>query len=129
MITLEDYLMGRDKLYPEELETNNVLENATVFLEQVNLFLTMIGIEGKVRSGWRPHKINRQVGGSPNSYHIVGRAIDLVDVQGAIKEAVAAHPTELRVCNLWMEHPSKTPTWCHLDNGKREDRESRVFLP
>lgn len=129
MITLDDYLMGRQSQYAEELSDNNVIEHATVLLEQVNGFLSALNLKAKVRSGWRPKEINQRVGGSLGSYHIVGRAIDLSDNSGCLKKVIETQSSLLRTFNLWMEHPSKTPTWCHLDNGTRRDRLTRIFLP
>jgi len=129
VITLKQYLMGRDKDFAEELKASNVIEHAKVLLEQVNGLLDYLGIVAEVRSGWRPAAMNDLVGGSRKSYHITGRAIDLVDKSGGLKAVISAHSDQLRIFNLWMEHPSKTPSWCHLDNGRRPDRPVRIFMP
>lgn len=121
--------MGRDQQYPEEFHDNNVETNATEFLQKLNAYLAEFAITPKVRSGWRPRKINQKVGGSPNSYHIFGRACDLVDLNGELKKTFLLRPEKLLKYELWMEDPKYTPTWCHLDNGIRTDREIRVFVP
>ena len=129
-ITLEAYLMGRDKLYAEEFHDLKIKENATRLLEQVNGLLIALGLDPvKVRSGWRPRDINTRVGGSVASYHIVGRAVDISDVNGDIKQTIIDNHVELNVWGLWMESPGSTPSWCHLDNGLRENRSPRIFLP
>lgn len=129
MITMAQYLMGRDAHFQEELHDNNVIENATILLEQVNGLLAVLNLKAGVRSGWRPRNINAKIGGSKNSYHIIGRAIDLSDSTGALQAVIKEQSSLLRTFNLWMEHPSKTPTWVHLDNGTRPDRDSRIFIP
>lgn len=121
--------MGRQWQYQEEMVDNNVVEHATVLLQQVNGLLNCLNLKATVRSGWRPRLINARVGGSKGSLHIVGRAIDLADNTGALKAVIENHSDLLRLFNLWMEHPSKTPTWCHLDNGSRPDRPVRIFMP
>jgi hypothetical protein len=121
--------MGRQVMFAEELADNNVVEHATVLLQQVNGLLECLSLKATVRSGWRPRLINKRVGGSKNSYHIIGRAIDLADTTGALKAVIKEQSGLLRTFNLWMEEPSKTPTWCHLDNGTRLDRPIRIFIP
>jgi hypothetical protein len=130
MITLAEYLMGRDKLYPEEFAAHNVEANAQFLLHQVNTLLKGLNLEGvEVRSGWRPAEINKKVGGAPKSAHLVGRAIDIADPLGGLAAVIKDNPEKLRAVQLWMEDPAHTKTWVHLDNITRRDRASRIFLP
>lgn len=132
MITLEQYLMGRETLYPEEFQDNFVAENATAFLKQLNRFLADLNINDiEITSGWRPLEVNRRVGGSSNSHHIFGRAIDLADPIKALYRVFeeADFNGKLEAYGLWMEHEDSTPTWVHLDCGVRRNRKSRIFKP
>ncbi len=130
MITLEQYLMGRDKLYPDEYAIVHVEDNAKFLLHQVNSLLISLGLEGQeVRSGWRPREINAREGGKEHSYHLVGRAIDISDPLGGLYTILETNPDKLRAHQLWMESKTATKSWVHLDNGWRKDRPSRIFLP
>lgn len=130
MITLVDYYMGRDKDYPDEFIAGNVEDNAKFLLHQVNTFLASIEVdEVEVRSGWRPKEINEKVGGSPRSGHLVGRAIDLSDPLGGLSAVIMDNPEKLRSVQLWMEDPTFTIGWVHLDNLMRKDRTKRIFIP
>jgi hypothetical protein len=131
MISLNDYLQGRHITYAKEYHPS-VAENAKMLLEKVNALISELDIpDGPilVASGWRPETYNRLIGGSPHSYHIKGMAIDLVDDEQWISQAIEATPGLLTRYGLWMEDPAHTRTWCHLDIGTRQDRPVRIFLP
>jgi len=130
MITLADYVQDWPGKYPQEYKDVGVEENAKFLLHQVNTFLEMLDIKDvHVNSGWRPREYNAKIGGAKNSYHVVGRAIDLADPLGGLAAVIKDNPEQLRAMQLWMEDPAHTKTWVHLDNGMRKDRSSRIFIP
>jgi len=130
MLTLEDYLMGRDKLYPEEW-TLERKSNAIDLIKRVNNLLIALKIDSvKVSSGWRPLAINTRAGGSKRSLHMSGKAVDLVDFKPPqLKTIIVNNPQGLLEYGLWMEDPVSTPTWVHLDTGIRPVRTPRIFKP
>jgi hypothetical protein len=139
-ITLEQYLNGRDELYPNEL-TPEIRKNAEVTVKLVNALLAVLETEGipleahpqtksLVSSGWRPPQINSQVkGAAVRSKHMTGEACDLYDPEGAIDDYLIDHPEPLVALGLYQEHPSATARgWCHLQIvPPRSGR--RVFYP
>lgn len=141
MITLTDYWMGRDRLYPTAMSPD-IERNAARLLETVNLFVTRAKAAGVpfvanpatgslVSSGWRPPVVNANTPrASRTSLHMVGRAIDLFDPQDRI-DAWVFGPVGLALLaelGLWLEHPDATPGWCHLqDRAPGSGR--RVFRP
>lgn len=118
-------------MIPAELEGN-----LTTLLHRLNLFRALYGEPMSVSSGFRsmedhlriyaqkgitdPRKIPMQSG------HLSCQACDFTDVSGHMKQWIAANPSVLDTCNLYMEHPSATPTWVHLDT---KPRVTRVFNP
>lgn len=58
MLTLQDYLMGRDAKYPLPDE---VVINAAKLLDKVNPLLKSFGQCRKITSGWRPKQLNASV--------------------------------------------------------------------
>lgn len=127
MITLEQYWMGRDKRYQQDM-SQEIRDNAILLVSRVNKLLEIMGKETNVNSGWRPATVNKQVGGSLKSNHITGKAIDLNDDDGSIDEWCMNNLKELEKVGLWLEHPSKTPRWCHLQSVPPASGK-RVFLP
>lgn len=129
-ITLEMYLMGRDKLYPQEYN-EQLKDNALLLLSKVNQLLNELGFSDvTVSSGWRPSAINSTTpGAAKSSYHTKCLAVDLHDKDGNINASILAKPELLKKYDLWLEDISSTPTWTHLDLGKRSDRPIRVFKP
>lgn len=139
MIALADYWMGRDVSHATEL-TDEIRHNAELTLTRVSAFVAAFAVDRErtgapplpivVTSGWRPAAINAATrGAAKRSNHMRGLAIDLADPHGWLKGfAIAAECSALLAHQLWMEHPSATPTWCHLQivppaSGRR------VFFP
>ena len=138
-ITIPDYMMERDTLYPGEC-TVVVKGNAEELVKKVNALLAALEASNVpleehpkngsiVSSGWRPPQINGQVkGAAPRSKHMTGQACDLYDPEGAIDDWCMEHPEALEAIGLWMEHPSATKGWAHFQSiPPRSGR--RVFFP
>jgi Peptidase M15 len=135
VITLEQYFMGRDKLYPQEL-TQEIIDNATILLEKVNAILVSLKVKkAEVSSGWRPAAINSQTkNAAKKSLHMVGKAIDIKDdASQTLANKVVSNPELLKNLGLWLEDPASTKgkntNWVHLDIGTRSDRPLRIFKP
>lgn len=134
-VTLTDYLMGREELYPAEL-TPEIKANAEKTVSLVNALLAVLQAENVplekhpqtqsvIASGWRPPQINGQVkGAAVRSKHMTGEACDLYDPEGAIDDYLIDHPEPLIALGLYLEHPSATKNWSHVQiipprSGKR----------
>ncbi len=129
MLTLADYFMGRDATHAGEL-TAELLANARAMVERANGLLRLAGIaEGRVNSGWRPRSINAAIpNASPRSRHLTCQAVDLRDADGVLDAWCMDNLHALEVLGLWLEHPSATPGWCHVQTvPPRSGR--RVFMP
>jgi hypothetical protein len=128
-LTLADYFMGRDASHAGELSVE-LLANARTIVERANGLLKLAGIvEGKVSSGWRPHSVNAAIpNASPRSRHLTCQALDLRDPDGSLDAWCMRNLHALEVLGLWLEHPSATPGWCHVQTvPPRSGR--RVFEP
>lgn len=134
---MDDYLMGRQKLYDCH---EDIRENAAETVAKVNSLLAVLEAEKVpleahpktltiITSGWRPPQINRQIkGAAPKSKHMTGQACDLYDPEGLIDEYLLEHPAALLSLGLYMEHPSATKSWCHVQTvGPKSGR--RIFFP
>jgi hypothetical protein len=124
MITLEDYFMGRDKLFPAEL-TEEMWGNAVTTIERANRLLERAGLQRGVNSGWRPASVNAVVrNAAKRSKHIHCLAIDIDDDDDALDAWCVENLDVLAEIGLWLEHPASTPRWCHVQivpprSGKR----------
>lgn len=139
MITLAEYYQGRDTLFWQLLGTD-LCANAGRTVETANALLVLAkggGVvmrpnhrTGMVRSGWRPPMINETTpGAAKKSLHLTCEAIDLEDPQHELSVWCFHHAdTVLRDLGLWLEHPDKTPTWCHVQL-KPPLSNRRVFFP
>lgn len=134
MITTTDYWMDRDKDFPNEL-TDVIRENASHTVSRVNLLLTVYkkdtgDSEPKlISSGWRPPQVNSK---TPNaavrSKHMTGEAIDIADPEGELDQWCMDNLDELERIGLYLEHPSATKNWCHLQIVAPKSGR-RVFYP
>lgn len=141
-ITTLDYFMGRQSKWPHEF-TDLVRANAAELLKRVNRFVGY-AIEGghfhlethpvhggPLSSGWRPAEINAHTkGAAVRSKHMTGQACDVYDPDGDLDEFALTDVGQkcLEVCGLYLEHPSATKGWCHLQSvPPRSGR--RVFYP
>lgn len=128
--------MGRDQKYNTDW-TVNVRDNAKTLLIKVNQLIEYMPFQlennpatgSPVSSGWRPARLNATVpGAAPRSKHVLGLAIDLFDPEGEIDDWCMDNLDKLEICGLFLEHPSATKNWCHLQCvGPKSGR--RVFYP
>ena len=121
--------MGRELLHPGEL-TTELRANAALTVQRTNALLRLAGLRTcEVNSGWRPTAINAATAGaSPRSRHITCQAIDLCDAFDALDGWCMANLPALEAIGLWLEHPSATPGWCHVQTLPPGSG-NRVFFP
>lgn len=122
-LTVTDYLMRRQLDYVLSEECH---DNACSTVDTINKLLDMLvesGIEIVVNpttktcltSGWRPKIVNSKTpGAAVNSKHISCQAADIYDPTGYIDEFLLDHQSILQELHLFMEHPSATKGWCHV---------------
>jgi hypothetical protein len=131
--------MNRDKLYSYEL-TEEIIENAKSLLARVNKLMFVLAnyqvelevhpkTKSLVSSGWRPPQVNADTrGAAPKSKHMSGLAVDIYDPEGEIDSFCMTNLDKLEKLGLWMEHPSATKGWCHLQSVPPRSG-NRVFYP
>lgn len=123
MISVDDYLMNR-----KDGLTFELLENAIDTVEKVNALLAAFGSPRKVTSGYRPAYINSKVGGAKTSNHMTAKACDLEDIDGRLDQWCMTNQNVLAKIGLWLEHPSATKGWCHVQTVSPRSG-NRVFYP
>jgi hypothetical protein len=136
MITLELFYKGRDKQFAADL-TPEIQKNAEELLRRTNRLLELFYAANPTahkrdcNSGWRPPAVNAGVkNAAPKSNHMKGLAVDIEDDDEMLDKwlMTAAGQKTLEICQLWMEHPSATPRWAHVQSvPPRSGR--RVFNP
>ena len=131
MITLKEYLMGRDKDFPIDIHQ---ARNAADLLIRVNYLFGRLNLHAPVSSGYRPSAINHQIGGAKMSTHTMCAGIDLLDQYGKIGILLSKRTDLLKECGLWLENPDYTKklvngvlvNWVHLDI---KERKNIIFNP
>jgi hypothetical protein len=124
MIKLDNYTMGREKLYPL---TKEQLENACDLLAAVHYLMGLLGIEEfKLSSGYRPSHYNKAAGGAARSGHLTCEAIDISDPGNEIGKKILERLDLLEKCGLYLEDISYTENWLHL---QIRPTSRRVFRP
>jgi hypothetical protein len=137
MLTLEQFWMGRDRSYAAQL-TAAIRADAAETLRRANLLLTRFAHANPantaargVSSGWRPPEVNAATpGAAKKSNHMLGRALDIADTDGALDGWLMTPAGQIALADigLWLEHPSSTPHWCHVQTVPPGSGR-RVFYP
>lgn len=127
VITLSEYQEPHGPM-PEDVKNNaiDLLAKVNALLSEIQIIEAMDPI---VNSGWRPAYYNKTVpNAAVNSKHITGQAVDIRDPDGALDEHLHTHFRLLIKHGLWMEHPSATKGWCHLQCVPPRSG-NRIFYP
>jgi hypothetical protein len=136
-ITVNDILTSSGK-YPERAAhpecTNEVKTNAAKLCDAVNALFTDLKYKSNltVNSGFRTSEVNKNIpNAAKKSQHMLGNAVDLSDVDGKLDELLTLDATDvlLKKHGLWVEDPSVTRFWTHLDCKDRGKRSKNIFKP
>ena len=122
MITAKEILMGRDAQHPLSTEQ---LYNLLDLLPRINLIRFRYGKPLTVSSGYRPEAVNAAVGGAKKSNHVLCKAVDFAD-SGEFATWCINNMHLLTQAGLYMEDPSKTVGWVHLQSTPTKNN---PFLP
>lgn len=137
MITLSQYV----GIYAHSKDlTDARKQNAAMLLNVVNAAIahmqkkgvvfkinpkTETQISGNTEGGFRQQGTTT---GKKFSAHKEGMAVDIFDPDNSIDQYITAHPEVLDIFNLYREHPSATPGWCHLSTRAPKSGR-RTFYP
>ncbi len=108
--------------------TSPVRINAADLAERVSKLLDELGFRASVSSGFRTAAANSAANGAKRSAHQTGEAVDLVDPQGKLAQAILADTSILEKYDLYMENPQYTNGWVHLQS-RRTKSGNRIFIP
>lgn len=143
-LILSDYFTGprgtrRDELYAKDL-TQEIKDSARTLVNLVNSVLARLLADGitlstspntgtLLSSGWRPPEVNAATAkAAKRSAHMTGEALDIYDPTGNIGRWALSHLAILEALGLYLEHPSATVGWCHLQTRAPKSGR-RVFYP
>lgn len=127
-IAKSELLMGRDKQYPGEY-TQEISDNLDQLLIPMNQIRAAYNKPMIVSSGWRPPEINANTpGAAPQSKHMIGLAVDIVDIDGSLRIWLLQNLQLLKDLNIYLENFNWTPRWCHLQLGGPGSGK-RIFVP
>lgn len=105
--------------------TSEIERNLTILIEHcLDPIREKFGKPITVTSGYRCEKLNKLVGGNPNSQHLKGQAADLVgDTNAKTKEIFEIAKQLGNFDQLLFERNSKGSIWVHIsykDSGNRK---------
>lgn len=116
--------MGRHREFPL---SDQLLDNLGKLLVALNTVRRTYGKPMVVTSGYRPGHFNKAAGGAVNSAHLSLEACDFADPDRKLAHWCMSNLRVLEEAGLWLEAPSATPGWVHLQI--RPVVGKRVFLP
>lgn len=113
--TLEEVLMVNNHLIEDT--PADVITNLKDLIARVNAIKFRPPMWAS--SVYRDKKQNAAAGGATKSAHMLGKAIDIKDPRGELKQFLMNHKDLLKELGLRMESPIDTGGlhggWCHLD--------------
>lgn len=134
MIELSEILKNK-KL--EDLP-DDIQDNLTDLCERLNVIRRAYGKPMKVTSGFRSKedhlRVYKQKGITDpkkipmGSRHLSGKACDIADADGKLKEWILENIELLEKVELWMEDFSVTTTWVHFQSESPASK-NRFFKP
>lgn len=77
---------------------------------------------------YRNPEHNARVGGAKKSSHLTGRACDIADSDGKLKDYLRMNIELLEECDLYAEDFESTSTWVHLQSVPPKSGK-RIFKP
>ena len=122
-----------DKNNIQNIPSIEVQQNIEELLEVLDDLREFYGKPIKITSGFRCSELNKLVGGSPTSAHVIGYAADLQPVQGSFEEFKAEVlrwlSTGVKFDQCILEK-SKSAQWVHfgLYNRKGQQRGQQFSL-
>jgi len=86
----------------------------------------------RISSGYRCHRLNKAVGGAPNSQHLVGKAADIESVSYSnallFKKIVELGLPFDQL--IWEYGTAQEPAWVHVSyNGDATNRRQVLYVP
>lgn len=135
MISVDQYLNHWKANYGRvpvdvDLELTEVMRGAAAeTVAKANALISEFGQDRDLTSGWRPVAVNARVPGAARlSNHTRCLAIDLDDPEGDLDQWCLDHLGVLKRLGLYLEHPSSTKGWCHVQTVPPKSG-NRVFYP
>ena len=122
-----------DKNKIQNTPSAEVKKNIEELLEVLDDLREFYGMPIKITSGYRCAELNKLVGGSPTSAHVIGYAADLQPIQGSFEEFKASVlrwlDTGVKFDQCIIER-SKSTQWVHfgLYNRKGQQRGQQFSL-
>lgn len=125
MISEKDLLTYVEKDF---VITSEMHQNMSTLIASVNNLLADWGKRVVVTSGLRSPAKNMAVGGSTNSNHLKGLAVDFSDFHGDFGLWCEKNLGLLEKYSLWMEDRRYCPHWLHLQCVPPKSG-NRIFIP
>jgi hypothetical protein len=127
IVTASDVLSSDGRYKSREEDATDDIRNAAHVLGvRLSSLLNLYGNRPKISSGYRTPAANKAAGGAKKSSHLEGRACDFSDKDGALAKWCVANENYLEQFGLWMENPTATVGWCHLQSRPAVQR---IFAP
>ena len=127
---IESQSARRNVITEQFTPSHAVIENLRKLCE--NLLQPLrdgIGKPIKISSGYRCKRLNKKIGGAPNSEHIEGKAVDIQAVGYTNKELFDYIKKNMNYRQLIWEYGTKEePAWVHVSWDKNDLKKQILYI-
>lgn len=107
-----------------------VYNRLRILCPKIQILLEQFGTARKITSGYRDEALQAKINpAAKHSKHMTGDAADISDIDGELDAFCTAYADDLLAeLGLYLEHPSRTPRWCHVQQIAPLSGH-RIFIP
>lgn len=112
------------------LDASNYMKHLKYIAGTLEEVRSILGCKISVSSGYRNNELNKAVGGSPTSKHMLGLCADIVPFNGTVEEAfnlLLANKDKLPSLRKCIIEGIKGKEWLHIQTKKEASEPTEFF--
>jgi len=132
-LTLQEVITSQTaiRLNIKNVPTSKEIENLKYIAEKIfQPIRAHFDVPIRISSGYRSKELNKAVGGSKNSQHITGQALDIQGTNGVKNSQIFEYIKKYLIFDqlIWEFGDDKEPAWVHVSLSKNEPNRGNILV-
>ncbi len=132
-LTLQEVMTSQTaiRLNIKNVPTSKEIENLKYIAEKIfQPIRAHFDVPIRISSGYRSKELNKAVGGSKNSQHITGQALDIQGTNGVKNSQIFEYIKKYLIFDqlIWEFGDDKEPAWVHVSLRKNEPNRGNILV-